>query len=80
MNVGRPKLYKVVDWSKTEWVLFRYDEKERGYCVVNTYKNKNLATEEMDRRYESRKLNKGFAKRVKDFNVRSKIPGKVVKL
>ena len=77
---GRPKLYKVVSWTKREWVLFRWDTNEKVYRLVDKYKNKTLATEEMERRYESRKLNKKFVKRIKDFNVRSKTSSGVVKL
>jgi hypothetical protein len=73
MKVGRPKLYKVVSWTKKEWGLFRWDTKEKTYHLVDMFKNESLATEEMERRYESRKLNKTFARRVKDFNVRNKI-------
>jgi hypothetical protein len=67
MKVGRPKLFKVVSWTKGQWILFRWDTKDKAYRVVDKYKNENLASEEMERRYESRELNKKFAKRMRNF-------------
>ena len=80
MKVGRPSLFRVVEWNKTNWGLFRWDTKSKKYCLVDTYKNESLANAERDRRYESRDMNRKFAKRVKDFNVRSKTSKGVVKL
>jgi len=80
MKAGRPSLFKVVEWNKTKWGLFRWDTKDKAYRLVDTYGKESMATDEMDRRYESRKLNKKFAKRVKAFNVRSKTSSGVVKL
>jgi len=80
MRVGRPKLFLVVEYSKKEWLLYRYDTSEKVYRLVDKYKNESLANAEMERRYESRKLNRDFAKRIKDFNVRRKTSGGVVKL
>lgn len=80
MKPGRPKLYKVVSWTKREWILFRWDVAEKSYRKVDSFKNEELANKEMERRYESRKLNKKFAKRIKEFNVRSKTSNGVVKL
>jgi len=70
MKVGRPSLFRVVEWNKTQWGLFRWDTKDKAYRLVDIYKKESLATEEMGRRYESRKLNIEFAKKVKIFNVR----------
>lgn len=80
MRSGRPKLFKVVEWTKTNWGLFRWDTNDKAYRLINTYRKETIAIEEMDNRYESRRLNKSFAKRVKDFNVRSKTSSGVVKL
>ena len=80
MRVGRPKLFRMVSWMGAQWAVFRWDEKDKVYHLINRYKNKALATEEINRRYESRKLNKKFVKRVQDFNVRIKTSSEVVKL
>jgi len=80
MKVGRPKLYKVVSWTRSEWVLFRWDTNKKVYSLVSKYKNESLATDEMGRRYESRKLNQTFANRIRTFNDRSKNSDGVVKL
>jgi hypothetical protein len=80
MKPGRPKLYKVVPWTKRQWILFRWDVNEKKYRVVDNFKSKESASNEMEKRYESRKLNKKFAKRIKNFNVRSKNSTGVVKL
>lgn len=80
MKPGRPKLYKVVPWTKRAWILFRWDVNEKRYHIVDKFKSEELATNEMDRRYESRILNKKFVERIKNFNERSKNNDGVEKL
>lgn len=72
MKVEKPKLYKIVEWTKGEHALFRYDFEDKKYYLVKKFKDKELAKEEMKRRYESVKLNKEFAEKVKNFNIRNK--------
>ena len=72
MKRGRPRLYRVVEWSKREWLLYYYNTKKKSYYLVDRFKRESLANNEMERRYESRKLNKNFAKKIDDFNVRIK--------
>jgi len=71
MKCGRPKLYKVIEFSKREWLLYHYDTNNKSYHLVNRFKNELLANDEMEHRYESRRLNKNFAKRIIQFNVRN---------
>ena len=80
MKPGRPKLFRVVEYGKTKWLLYRWDTKDKAYHLVDTYRRQETANEEMERRYESRKLNQKFANRIKNFNERSKNTDGVVKL
>lgn len=71
VKMGRPKLFKVVHWNK-KWYVMGWNTDKKKYRIVGEHKNEKTATNEVVRRYESRKMNKAFSKQIINFNYRMK--------